>query len=264
MHPIFGNVHQLGARQLQHALTRPQHGAHAVELRPNGIDKGARRHVGVAGLEQLIHQPAALEPLCGMRLAAPNQLLGQAHARLARHQRVTAHTGKQIERDLRKPHARIVLRQHEMVRQRRFKAAPQRAAFDHRNADRAGVETASRRMHAVDAGARVGHHRLALAVFDRVGEELQIAADVEHVRHQRAGDPEIEPQRRFLRRLRQRHDVFDQRLVEAGARRGAQQHPHDVPPLFIVGGQLRQIARFGKRAAGGVIKQFHKTFQFFC
>jgi hypothetical protein len=46
--------------------------------------------------------------------------------------------------------------------------------------------------------------------------------------------------------------------------RGAQQHPHNVPTLFIVGGKLRQIARFGKRTTGGVIKQFLKTFPFFC
>ncbi|MOA01534.1 hypothetical protein D3C78_1209490 [compost metagenome] len=81
-----------------------------------------------------------------------------------------------------------------MVCQRRFEAAPQGAALHHRNADRTGIKPARRRMHAVNAGTCVSHHRLALAVFNGLGKELQIATDVEHIGHQRSGDPKIKLQ----------------------------------------------------------------------
>jgi len=104
-------------------------------------------------------------------------------------------------------------------------------------------------MHAVDAGARVSHERLALAGADSVGEEIQVAAHVVDVRDQRTRHPEVDWQPRLARRLGEPENVVDQIEVETGTRLRAQHHPHDIAAFFVIGRDLRQIAGFEERAA---------------
>ncbi|NYH16582.1 hypothetical protein GGD41_003810 [Paraburkholderia bryophila] len=138
-----------------------------------------------------------------------------------------------------------------------LEAAAERGALHHRDRNRAGVEAARGRMHAIHTGTRVGHQRLALARADRLGEEIEIAADVVHGRNQRPGHPEIDLQSRLSRRLREAQNVMHQIEVETGTRLRSQHHPHDITAFLIVSGDLRQVAGFDERTAGVVAMQIH-------
>ncbi len=196
-------------------------------------------------------------PFRRMRFADADQFLRKAHARLARNQRVTAHAREQVERDLREAHARVVLREHEMVCQRRFEATAERRPFHHRNRDRARVEATRRGMHTIDARTGVGHQRFTLARTDRIGKEIEVAADVEHRRDQRTRHPEIDRQSGFACGARKPQDVVHEFNVEARPRLRTQHHPHDVAAFFVIGGNLGKIAGFEEGTAGVVVTEIH-------
>ncbi|MDR8893137.1 hypothetical protein FEP69_02488 [Burkholderia multivorans] len=252
MHPVLGDVHQLGTRELEHALARAQHRANPVQLRLHHVDERARREIRVAGLERVIDQPAILVPLGRVCFAGRDQRFGEAAVRLARDERIAAHPRKEVERDFREAELHALLREHVVMRERGLEPAAERAAFDHRDRDRARAEAGVDLVHAVDARARVRHQQIAPAAADRVDEEAQIAADVEQLGHERAGDPEVESQARVARDAREMDDVGDELLVEARPRFGSEHHPHDVSAFLIKSGELREFAGFIERAAGGM------------
>ncbi|MCY1526878.1 hypothetical protein D9M68_619230 [compost metagenome] len=190
-----------------------------------------------------------MEPFGGMGFARADQFFRQLHARTPGHQRIAAHAREQVERNFREAHAGSVLSQHEVMGQRGFEAAAQRRAFDHRERDRAGVETARGGMHAIHAGPRIGPQGLALAGADGFGEEVEIAADVVDLRNQRARDPEVDGQAGVLGGARQVHDFVYQFMVKAWARLRPEHHPHDSTSLLVKRGNLLQIARCGEGVA---------------
>ncbi|MNV53945.1 hypothetical protein D3C71_1461110 [compost metagenome] len=104
-------------------------------------------------------------------------------------------------------------------------------------------------MHAVHASACIGPQRFALAVADGFGEEVQVAAHVVDLRHQRTGDPEVDGQARVLGGARQGHDFVDEFVVKARPRLCAQHHPHDSASLLIKGRDLLHVARGGEGVA---------------
>jgi hypothetical protein len=79
INPVFGNVHELTARQLHYALTRAQHRADAIEPGLQRIDKRTYSQIALSGFKKLIHQTLLRIPFRSMRLAFVDQFLRQFH-----------------------------------------------------------------------------------------------------------------------------------------------------------------------------------------
>ena len=124
----------------------------------------------------------------GIDLAAEDHLLRHRGADLAGEEAERAHAGEEAEQAFRQAELGAVLGDDEIVGQRAFEAAAERIALDEGDRDDRQVHLDRTLVLRLDAGLAVLLQHGPILVADQIGEDAQIAAEVEDARHARGHD----------------------------------------------------------------------------
>jgi hypothetical protein len=119
----------------------------------------------------------------GIDLAAEDHLLGLHGADLAGEEAERPHAGEEAEQAFRQAELGAALGDDEIVGQRTFETAAQRIALDQGDRDDGQVHLDRAEVLRLDAGAGVFLQHDAILVPNQIGEEAQIATQVEDAGH---------------------------------------------------------------------------------